>query len=168
MAALQMRNQSAGNIIGTRAGTKKKSIVFLNSAWDKGDLSDIPRQLPQRTGEARPTRSCFWLPVVLRHTRTLPVLLLISLNFFCVVWKLQHSALCQWPSFEGVFISHLSTCSICLCPVKQTHRRAAGSDSEGCWMPQAASQRKWVWRFLQHRMQAVWRMLCQLDGNSGI
>lgn len=80
-----MRNRGIGNIVVTHALTKKG---LFNSAWDKGDLSNIPRQLPQGAGKDCETCSCFWLlMVVLWHTNTLLMLLLLSLVFPSVVRK---------------------------------------------------------------------------------
>lgn len=91
--------------------------AFFNSAWDKGDLSDIPRQEPQRTGEDSATCSSFWLLVVLWRTHTLLMQLLLSLIFPRVVWKATAfttapvTILWTYFHFSLFHVMHLSTSS---------------------------------------------------------
>lgn len=173
MVALQMRNQSVGNIIATHALTKE---AVFNSAWDKGDLSDIPRQLPQRTGEDCAICSSFWFLAVLWHTYTLLMPLLLSLVFPCVEWKatafIAGPVTILWKYFHFPF----SPWCICLCPAKQTNRRAASSDSEGCRMPQAAfpegaSMKVSLARHadgLRHALPASQKIWNLNEGNAGL
>lgn len=173
MVALQTRNQNIGNIIIAHALTKE---AFFNSAWDKGDLSAIPRQLPQRTGADCATCSCFWLLVVLWHAYTLLMPLLLSLIFPCVVWKVMAFTAVPvailWMYFHFPF-SHMMHLSMSSETNKQKSRQLwlrGVLDATGSF-PEEASVRVSLARHaggLRHALPASQKIWNLNEGNAGL
>lgn len=165
MVALQTRSQGTGNIAVTQDLTKE---ALLNSAWDKGELLDLPRQLPQTAGESCATCSSSWLLMLLWHTYTLLMLLFLSFIFPCAVWKA--TPFCTVPVTVLWTYFHFSFSHMKHLPMSS---RANQEDRCQLWlrgwgMPQAASHGKQRWVFLSHNMQAVSGIPWQLHRNSGI
>lgn len=162
MAALQTRNQGNGNIVVTHELT----TALFNYSWDKGELLDLLRQLPQKTGESCATCSSSWFLMLILHTYTLLMLLFLSFTFPCAVRKAAPFSAVPVTVLWTYF--HFPFPHICLCPAGQIKRGAASCDSEVWGMPQTASHRKQRWAFLLHAVQAVSGIPHQPHRNSGI